>query len=79
MNLSLLTKDQFVCFTTREFATEIAASVSAASKQLSRLKSKGIIDKLTKGELNDLPYATNTALFIALLFKKGHLRVKFNH
>jgi len=49
MSLSLLTKDEFVCFTTREFATEISASVSAASKQLSRLKSKGIIDKITKG------------------------------
>jgi len=45
----MLTKLEFVCFTTREFATEVAASMSAASKQLSRLKLSGIIDKLAKG------------------------------
>jgi predicted transcriptional regulator of viral defense system len=45
----LLNTEDFVIFTTREFAIQSGASLSAAAKRLARLSKKGQLTKVTKG------------------------------
>jgi len=45
----LLSTEDFVIFTTREFANGAGVSLSAASKRLARLSKKGRLTRLTKG------------------------------
>ncbi|XOV85448.1 MAG: type IV toxin-antitoxin system AbiEi family antitoxin domain-containing protein [bacterium] len=45
----LLNTEDFVIFTTREFATHSGVSMSAATKRLTRLSGKGQLTKVTKG------------------------------
>jgi len=47
--LKLLNTDDFVVFTTREFASHAGISMSAASKRLSRLSEKESLTRVTKG------------------------------
>ena len=47
--LKLLNSDDFVVFTTREFASHIGISMSAAAKRLSRLSEKEFLTRITKG------------------------------
>ena len=45
----LFSSDEFVVFTTREFASHVGISMSAATKRLSRLSQKRLITRITKG------------------------------
>ena len=47
--LELLNSNDFVVFTTREFASHVGISMSAAAKRLSRLSEKEILTRVTKG------------------------------
>jgi len=47
--LKLLNSDDFVVFTTREFAGYACISMSAAAKRLSRLSEKEFLTRVTKG------------------------------
>ena len=47
--LKLFSSDDFVIFTTREFANHAAISMSAAAKRLSRLSAKEFLTRITKG------------------------------
>ena len=47
--LNLLNTEEFVIFTTREFAHQSGVSLSAAAKRLARLSRKGQLTKVTKG------------------------------
>ena len=47
--LDLLNTEDFVIFTTREFANRGDVSMSAATKRLARLSTKGQLTKVTKG------------------------------
>lgn len=47
--LKLLNSDDFVIFTTREFANHAGISMSAATKRLSRLSDKEFFTRVTKG------------------------------
>lgn len=47
--LDLLNSEDFVIFTTREFANRGDVSMSAATKRLTRLSTKGQLSKVTKG------------------------------
>jgi predicted transcriptional regulator of viral defense system len=47
--IDLLTTDDFVIFTTREFANQAGVSMSAAAKRMARLYSKGSLARVTKG------------------------------
>ncbi len=47
--LKLFNTDDFVVFTTREFANRVGISISAAAKRLSRLSGKEFITGVTKG------------------------------
>lgn len=47
--LKLFNTDDFVVFTTREFANRAGISVSAATKRLSRLSGKEFLTRVTKG------------------------------
>lgn len=47
--LDLLNTEDFVIFTTREFANRGGVSMSAAAKRLARLSKKGHLTKVTKG------------------------------
>lgn len=49
MTLNFLNSEEFIFFTTREFAFAADVSVSAASKQLKRLESKGFIVHVVRG------------------------------
>ena len=47
--LKLFSSDDFVIFTTREFANHAGISMSAAAKRLSRLSAKEFLTRITKG------------------------------
>lgn len=47
--LELLNSIDFVVFTTREFASHVGISMSAATKRLSRLSEKEFLTRVTKG------------------------------
>lgn len=47
--LDLFSRNDFIIFTTRDFANEAGLSLSAASRQLSRLAEKGLLAKVTRG------------------------------
>ncbi len=47
--LNLFISDDFVVFTTREFANRVNISMSAAAKRLSRLSEKECLTRVTKG------------------------------
>jgi predicted transcriptional regulator of viral defense system len=47
--LQLFSSDDFVVFTTREFANHVGVSMSAAAKRLSRLSEKEFLIRVTKG------------------------------
>ena len=47
--LDLINTEDFVIFTTRDFASRGCLSMSAASKRLARLSAKGQLTKVTKG------------------------------
>ena len=47
--LELLNSNDFVVFTTREFASHVGISMSAAAKRLSRLSEKAFLTRVTKG------------------------------
>jgi predicted transcriptional regulator of viral defense system len=47
--LNLFTSEDFVVFTTREFANHVDISMSAAAKRLSRLSDKEFLTRVTKG------------------------------
>jgi len=47
--LKLFNSDDFVVFTTREFASLVDISMSAAAKRLSRLSEKEFLTRVTKG------------------------------
>ncbi len=47
--LELLNSNDFVVFTTREFASHVGISMSAAAKRLSRLSEKKFLIRVTKG------------------------------
>ena len=47
--LDLLNTEDFVIFTTREFANQRGISLSAAAKRLARLSDKGQLTRVTKG------------------------------
>jgi hypothetical protein len=47
--LNLLNTEDFVIFTTREFANQSGVSISAAAKRLARLSAKEQLTKVTKG------------------------------
>ena len=47
--LELLNSNDFVVFTTREFASHVGISMSAATKRLSRLSEKEFLTRVTKG------------------------------
>ncbi len=47
--LNLFNSDDFVIFTTREFANHVDISMSAATKRLSRLSEKEFLTRITKG------------------------------
>ena len=47
--LNFLNTEDFVIFTTREFSSRAGVSLSAASKRLARLSSKGQLTKVSKG------------------------------
>ncbi len=47
--LELLNSNDFVVFTTREFASHVGISMSAAAKRLSRLSEKEFLTRVTKG------------------------------
>ncbi len=47
--LELLNSNHFVVFTTREFASHVGISMSAAAKRLSRLCEKEFLTRVTKG------------------------------
>jgi predicted transcriptional regulator of viral defense system len=47
--LRLFNTDEFIIFTTREFADRIGISMPAASKRLSRLADKEFLTRITKG------------------------------
>lgn len=47
--LDLLTRTDFVIFTTREFANQGGLSISAAAQRLSRLLEKDLLVRVTKG------------------------------
>lgn len=47
--LDLPNTDDFVIFTTREFANHVGLSMPAAAKRLPRLATKGLLRKITKG------------------------------
>jgi predicted transcriptional regulator of viral defense system len=47
--LKLLNSDDFVVFTTREFASYVGISMSAAAKRLSRLSKNEFLTRVTKG------------------------------
>jgi len=47
--IELLTTDDFVIFTTREFANQGGVSISAAAKRLARLAEKRFLTRVTKG------------------------------
>lgn len=49
MNLKILNSDDFIFFTTRDFAVLNGLSISAATEQLKRLATKVLITKLTRG------------------------------
>jgi len=47
--IDLLTTEDFVLFTTRDFANQAGVSMSAAAKRMARLASKGSLTRVTKG------------------------------
>ena len=47
--LDLLNTEDFVVFTTRDYASQGDVSMSAASKSLTRLSRKGLLTRITKG------------------------------
>jgi predicted transcriptional regulator of viral defense system len=47
--LKLFNSDDFVVFTTREFASHVGISMSAAAKRLSRLSENEFLTRVTKG------------------------------
>ncbi len=47
--LKLFNSDEFVVFTTREFASHVGISMSAAAKRLTRLAEKEFLTRVTKG------------------------------
>ena len=47
--IDLLTTDDFVIFTTREFANQGGLTMSAAAKRLVRLSEKNLLTRVTKG------------------------------
>ncbi len=47
--LDLFNTDDFVIFTTREYANHVGLSMSAAAKRLARLSEKKLITRVTKG------------------------------
>ena len=47
--IELLTTDDFVIFTTRDFANQGGVSISAAAKRLARLAEKRFLTRVTKG------------------------------
>jgi predicted transcriptional regulator of viral defense system len=47
--IELLTTDDFVIFTTREFANQGGVTISAAAKRLARLAEKRFLTRVTKG------------------------------
>lgn len=49
MTLNIFNSEEFIFFTTREYAIAAEVSVSAASKQLKRLESKGLIVHVVRG------------------------------
>jgi predicted transcriptional regulator of viral defense system len=49
MKISILNNEDFICFTTRDYAQFAGISVAAASKQLSRAKDKDDLIQLTRG------------------------------
>ncbi len=49
MNFKILNSEDFIFFTTRDFASLNKLSISAATEQLKRLEAKTLIIKLTRG------------------------------
>ena len=47
--IDLLTTDDFVLFTTRDFASQAGVSMSAAAKRMARLHDKDLLTRVTKG------------------------------
>ncbi len=47
--LDLFNTDDFVIFTTREYANHVGMSMSAAAKRLARLSNKKLLSRITKG------------------------------
>lgn len=47
--LDLFNTDDFVIFTTREYASRLGSSMSAAAKRLGRLSEKKLLTRVTKG------------------------------
>jgi predicted transcriptional regulator of viral defense system len=47
--LDLFNTDEFVIFTTREYANHVGLSMSAAAKRLARLSEKKLLTRITKG------------------------------
>ena len=47
--LDLFNTDDFVIFTTREYANHVGMSMSAAAKRLARLSDKKLLTRITKG------------------------------
>lgn len=47
--LDLFSTDEFVIFTTREYANQVGLSMSAAAKRLARLSEKKLLTGVTKG------------------------------
>ncbi len=47
--LDLFNKNEFIIFTTRDYASAVSLSMSAASKKLARLKEKKLLVRVTKG------------------------------
>jgi predicted transcriptional regulator of viral defense system len=74
--IDLLTTDDFVVFTTREFANQGGLSMSAAAKRLARLSAKDLLTRVTKGVWSNTrhPYFHPLACVPYLLGKEqGHV------
>jgi len=70
--MTLFSRNEFVIFTTRDYATASAVELSSASRQLGRYSKQNVITKITKGVWanTEHPYFTPLACVPYLLGKE---------
>jgi len=76
MNLKILNSEDFIFFSTRDYAFSNGLTISAATEQLKRLEAKKLIVKLTRGiwaNINHPYYDPNLAIPYLLNNEQGYL------